>query len=60
MKTLEIKTTPVKEEVVSPREFIELPKSDIAKSRFIPPKIGSKSFGTVKVEYKHLKFKPIG
>lgn len=56
--TLEIKTRPVKKEVVSPSEFLRIPKSDIKSARVIPPKLGSKSLGKVRVEYKHTKYKP--
>lgn len=61
MKTnLEIKTKPVKIERVSPKEYLSIPRSDIKSARFVPPEIGSKSFGSMRVEYKHLKYKPVG
>lgn len=60
MKTLEIKTKSVKKEVISPREFLSIPKSEIEKSIFIPPRLGSNSFGKFKVEYKHTRYKPLG
>lgn len=61
MKTnLKIQTKPVKVERVTPKEYLNIPRSDIKTARFIPPKLGSKSFGSMRVEYKHLKYKPIG
>jgi len=57
---LEIKTKPVKVERVSPREYLSIPRSEIKTARFVPPKLGSKSFGSIRVEYKHLKYKPVG
>lgn len=57
---LEIKTKPVKVERVSPKEYLSIPRSEIKTARFVPPKLGSKSFGSMRVEYKHLKYKPVG
>lgn len=56
----EIPMRPVKSEVVSSKKFLDIPKSDIKTSKFIPPKLGSLSFGKFIVEYKHTKFKPVG
>jgi len=57
---LEIKTKPVKVERVSPKEYLNIPRSDIKSAHFVPPRIGSRSFGSLRVEYKHLKYKPVG
>jgi len=57
--TLEIKTKPVREEVVNPQEFIKIPKMDIETSKVIPPRLGSRSLGKIKVVYKTIKYKPI-
>jgi len=57
---LEIKTKPVKVERVSPKEYLNIPRSDIKSAQFVPPRIGSRSFGSLRVEYKHLKYKPVG
>lgn len=58
-KAKEIKTRPVKEETVSPKDFLKIPREDIEKTRIIPPRIGSKSLGKIRVVYKHLKYKPV-
>lgn len=54
-KTLPIiDMTPVKREVVSAREFARITSERpyaIARSRFVPPRIGSKGFGGFEVEY---------
>ena len=60
MKTAskEIKTRPVKEEYLSAKNFLKVNPKDIKRSRVIPPRIGSKSFGKIHVEYKHTIYKP--
>lgn len=58
-ETLEIKTKPIREEIVNPRDYVKIPKEDIEYSKVIPPKLGSHSLGKIKVVYKHLKYRPI-
>lgn len=46
--------TPVKEETLKPSEFVQLTaaqKDNIESSRFIPPTLGQKGFGGVRVTY---------
>ena len=49
-----IDMTPVKHEVVSAQEFVRIAVERpyaVARSRFVPPRIGSKGFGSFEVEY---------
>ena len=57
--TLEIKTKPIKKELVSPNDYVKIPREDIEYSRVISPKLGSRSLGKIKVVYKHVKYRPI-
>ena len=46
--------TPVRREQVTAAEFVRITQerpSDIARSRFVPPRLGEKGFGSVDVEY---------
>lgn len=58
-KAKEIKMRPIKSETLSPKEFVRVKRDDIERAKVIPPRIGSNSLGRIKVEYKHLKFKPV-
>ncbi|WP_139225787.1 hypothetical protein [Paracidovorax konjaci] len=52
---------PRRVERMSAEEFLVLVDSDrlnIAKSRFVPPKLGSKDFGRFEVQYKVPVLKP--
>lgn len=49
-----IAMTPVKREVLSAQEFVRVTTERpyaVARSRFVPPRIGSKGFGGFEVEY---------
>lgn len=49
-----IELTPVKDEVVTSKEFLRLSQESphlIARSRFVPPVIGKKDFGGFHVRY---------
>ena len=46
--------TPVRREQVTAAEFVRIAQErpcDIARSRFVPPRLGEKGFGQVDVEY---------
>ena len=58
-KAKEINVRPIKSETLSPKEFVKVKRGDIERAKVIPPRIGSNSLGRIKVEYKHLKFKPV-
>ena len=51
-----------KEEVMTPERFIALVNQDrrvIEKSQFIPPKLGGKGFGMVRVTYRNARLKRV-
>jgi hypothetical protein len=46
-------------EVISAKDFVEMTpqrKAEIKSARIEPPKLGSKSFGGIRVEYKSPKY----
>lgn len=54
--------TPVRSEILSPEEYLKVAKSDsntIKRSRFIPPRIGDRTFGKVEVTYKHPRLRRV-
>ncbi len=45
----------ISQEILSPKDYLELLASDkdrVEKASIIPPKVGSKGFGTIQVFYK--------
>jgi len=47
---------PIKRKKISPKAYMQLSarkKGNIARSRFIPPKIGSQGFGYFELIFKH-------
>ena len=53
--TTSIELTPVKTERGSAQRFARIAKEqphNVARSRFIPPRIGAKDFGSFEVEYR--------
>lgn len=50
-----IELTPVKHERVSAQRFVRIAKEqahNVARSRFVPPRIGANDFGSFEVEYR--------
>lgn len=50
-----IELTPVKNEKVSAQRFARIAKEqphNIARSRFVPPRIGANDFGSFEIEYR--------
>lgn len=60
VKDKEIKMRQVKTEMVSPKRFLDIPRNEVRSVKFVPPKLGSATFGKFKVEYKYTKFRPVG
>jgi len=59
MKKL-IDVSPVKQEILSPLEFLELSKNNahlIAHTQIVPAKLGSDSFGGIDVKYSRPLYK---
>tara|TARA_R110001592_G_scaffold296139_1_gene566457 strand:- start:8214 stop:8411 length:198 start_codon:yes stop_codon:yes gene_type:complete len=53
---------PIKEEMISSKEYIELSKKEpheIKKAQFVPPKLGQSGYGEFKVLYKTAKLKKL-
>lgn len=51
-----IPLTPMRFQVVTPAEFIEIyqsRKSDILKASIMPPRLGNKDFGMILIEWKN-------
>ncbi len=50
-----LKTIPIKEEVVEPSEYLkrrDREKFNIESVQVLPPKLGQKDFGKIKIKYK--------
>lgn len=61
MKEQTIFMEPVRKEVVSAKEFMRLTKESlplIERSRFVPPKLGSNTFGDFEVVYSVPMLRP--
>lgn len=57
-----IEVRPVQEETLNPEEFIELLEKNpsmIGSSRIITPRLGSKGFGSIHVNYSRPRYRPI-
>ncbi len=53
---------PVKEECLAPEEFLALLEKNptmIERSTFMPPKLGAKGFGTIRVQYSRPRYRPM-
>ncbi len=60
LSSLKMDARPVREEVLSPMRFASLTESDkaeIKSATIVPPRLGSKGFGGVLVEYKLTKYR---
>lgn len=57
--TKHIPTKLVRSKILSPKQFLQTPTEEVQRSYIIPPKLGSRSFGKIKVEFKNARFEPV-